>query len=67
MEVIYELKKSQDGSVIGIGNSVDVERKEAVKLIKAGSHKAADYPIGEIPKGWEPKKRAVKSKVEEEE
>lgn len=46
--LLYELVRTEDASkrVCGIGNSVEVSPAEAEKMVKAGTHKFADLPIG---------------------
>jgi len=46
--ILYELIRTEDASkrVCGIGNSVEVSSADAEKMVKAGTHKYADVPIG---------------------
>lgn len=46
LKTVYELIKREDGTTCGIGNSLEVESKEAEKLVKAGTHKFEDKPLG---------------------
>lgn len=45
---VYELEKRADGS-IGIGNSIELPRAEAILQIQQGSVKHESAPIGELP------------------
>lgn len=50
--VMYELVERPDGT-IGIGNSLEVSKSEAVLLIRQKRAKHETAPIGVVPVGWE--------------
>ena len=63
--IVYELMKRADGSVRGVGNSAEVTQDEAKRLVDAGTHKLADYCVGDYPADWN--RGGSKKKVIEEE
>lgn len=54
---VYELEKLADGT-LRVGNSLEVGVAEAVAMIKAQTAKAADACIGDVPEGWQSKKKS---------
>lgn len=51
IEVVYLLETRPDQTV-GIGNSHECPRSEAIEMIRAGLAKAVSAPIGKIPEEW---------------
>lgn len=51
MEIITEIIEREDGRM-GLGNTIEVTRDEALALIKDGKARAEGYAIGEIPSEW---------------
>lgn len=51
MVTVYELVERPDGT-IGIGNSIEIDKEEAVLLILQRRAKHESAPIGELPAGW---------------
>lgn len=49
--VCYELILSGD-RVVGIGNSFETTKKEAVLLIQQRKAKHESAPVGKVPDGW---------------
>lgn len=48
---VYELVERPDQS-LGVGNSIQIEKREAVLLILQRRAKHESAPIGELPDGW---------------
>lgn len=49
MITVLELMFDENKHAIGVGASYVVSKAEAIKLIKAGTHKAEGLPIGVLP------------------
>ena len=55
---VYELVEREDNTV-GIGNSIELTKKEAIAMIKTGGAKHPDFPIdpdtktGSYPPEWD--------------
>lgn len=49
---VYELVERPDGT-IGIGNSIEVTKSEAILLIQQGRAKHESAPRGEMPSSWQ--------------
>lgn len=71
MITLYELTKTEEGNVRGIGNSIEVEtQEEAIALIEQRDALCPCYSIGQYPESWKaparPRRRAEVTPAEVE-